>query len=146
LKKGTARVRHRALDAGRSLLDRRHSAAPGEIEALRKTAAELKSALLAEMAIGRGLERARSSIAHGSAGHTEVTYSPAWESATADVTVVIPLFNQGHFLAEAIASVCASDHPSIELVVVDDHSTDGSAGVAAELLAASPWLPSALVA
>jgi glycosyltransferase involved in cell wall biosynthesis len=41
-----------------------------------------------------------------------------------DVTVVIPVYDQGRFLPEALASVYEQTHPSWEIVVVDDGSTD----------------------
>ncbi|HKT83744.1 MAG TPA: glycosyltransferase [Solirubrobacterales bacterium] len=47
------------------------------------------------------------------------------------VSVVIPCFNQGHYLAEAIESVAAQTRPAAELIVVDDGSQDNSFEVAA---------------
>jgi glycosyltransferase involved in cell wall biosynthesis len=47
------------------------------------------------------------------------------------VSVVIPCWNQAHYLGEAIASVLGQTHPRLELVVVDDGSGDNSSEVAA---------------
>jgi CTP:molybdopterin cytidylyltransferase MocA len=46
------------------------------------------------------------------------------------VSVIIPCFNQGHFLAEAIESALAQSYRPLEIVVVDDGSSDDSAQVA----------------
>jgi len=47
------------------------------------------------------------------------------------VTIVIPCYNQGQFLADAIDGALSQTHPRIDVIVVDDGSTDNTADVAA---------------
>jgi glycosyltransferase involved in cell wall biosynthesis len=49
------------------------------------------------------------------------------------VSIIIPCFNAAAMLAETIESCLNQEHAEIEIIVVDDHSTDGSAEVAAAL-------------
>jgi glycosyltransferase involved in cell wall biosynthesis len=47
------------------------------------------------------------------------------------VSVVIPVYNGARFLGEALASALGQDLPPLEVIVVDDGSTDATAAVAA---------------
>jgi glycosyltransferase involved in cell wall biosynthesis len=47
------------------------------------------------------------------------------------VSVVMPVFNGARYLADAIASIRRQRHAPLEIIVVDDGSTDDSAAVAA---------------
>jgi len=47
------------------------------------------------------------------------------------ITVVIPVYNHADFIAESIESVLAQEEQRLTVLVVDDGSTDDSAGIAA---------------
>ena len=46
------------------------------------------------------------------------------------ISVVIPCYNTERYIGEALASVLTQGIESVQIVVIDDGSTDGSAGVA----------------
>src|SRR5687767_934711 len=48
------------------------------------------------------------------------------------ITVVVTCFNHGHFLSKAIESVLTQTHRSLEIILVDDGSTDNTKEVAAK--------------
>jgi glycosyltransferase involved in cell wall biosynthesis len=49
------------------------------------------------------------------------------------VSTIIPVYNRAAMLADAVASVLAQTHRPIEILIVDDGSTDDTAAVAARL-------------
>jgi glycosyltransferase involved in cell wall biosynthesis len=52
------------------------------------------------------------------------------------ISVVVPAHNAGRFLQRALVSVAAQSHRNLEVVVVDDGSTDGTAEIVSEAAAA----------
>ncbi len=54
------------------------------------------------------------------------------------VTVVIPCYNYGHYLAEAVHCALDQNGVDVEVIIVDDASPDGSGQVAQRLADADP--------
>ena len=42
------------------------------------------------------------------------------------VSVIVPIYNQAPFIRETVDSVLDQDYPTVELVLSDDGSTDGT--------------------
>ena len=51
-------------------------------------------------------------------------------TAMDDVAVVVPAFNAADYLGEALDSIAAQTRPPVEVVVIDDGSTDGTPAIA----------------
>src|SRR5687768_3277938 len=55
------------------------------------------------------------------------------------VTVITPAYNQGIFLRDTIESVLTQDYPNIELLVLNDGSTDNTEEILKEYTGRIKW-------
>ncbi len=56
------------------------------------------------------------------------------------LSVIVPARNESANITRCVASLCASSYPSLDIIVVDDHSTDDTARLARDAGAGSPRL------
>src|SRR5690349_14194018 len=57
-------------------------------------------------------------------------------SSTPLVSIIVPTFNRAYCLGRTVRSALAQTHAGIEVIVVDDGSTDGTRELVRELMAA----------
>jgi glycosyltransferase involved in cell wall biosynthesis len=55
------------------------------------------------------------------------------KAGTPFVSVIMPVYNGADFIAAAVASVWLQDYPALEVIIVDDGSTDDTPGIVASL-------------
>jgi chlorobactene glucosyltransferase len=54
------------------------------------------------------------------------------------VSVIVPARNEAHNIARCVSSILSTSYPNLELIVVDDSSTDETAAIAREAAAGDP--------
>ena len=54
------------------------------------------------------------------------------------VSVIVPARNEAHNIARCVTSILSTTYPNLELIVVDDSSTDGTAGIARDAAQRDP--------
>ena len=74
-----------------------------------------------------------------------VVQTPSYHRTSPRVSVLVPLYNHAEEVSGAMASVAASEYYELELVVLDDGSSDASQQTALDFLHEHPFLPAMLL-
>lgn len=104
-----------------------------------------KKVLLSQMQLRRRLDEIECLVRHGATRHDEITTTSSFDAVIPDVSVVIPCYNYGRYVIEAIDSAASSHSVVPEIIVIDDHSDDGSSEVVRRYAATHDWVPLKLV-
>lgn len=105
----------------------------------------LKSVTLGQMEQSRELRAIRVAAEGHSLDPEIVLLTPAHQEHRPRVSVVIPLRNHAKDVRRALASIVGTEYDSLEVIVLDDGSTDDSLAVACDFLEAHSHLPAMLV-
>ena len=112
------------------------------LEWTRRSDAVLKKLVLGQMALSRTVAAQQLPAERDAGTELEVVArTPAYERATPRVSVLVPLYNHAEEVSAALASVLGSELQDLEIVVLDDASTDASRESVIDFLLAHPFLP-----
>ena len=75
-----------------------------------------------------------------------IARTPAYRRASVRVSVITPVYNHGAEVVRALRGVVASNYPELEVVLLDDASSDDSAGSVQRFFEEHPFLPGVLLA
>jgi hypothetical protein len=108
--------------------------------------AALKRVLLGQIEVKRAL-RTQELVLRGEPAENirEIARTPSYDRGRPRVSVLVPLYNHADDVPRALASVVASDFEPVEVVVLDDASTDGSADAVCAFFERRPFLPGLLL-
>lgn len=104
-----------------------------------------KRVLLGQLQLRRRLDEIECLVRHGATRFDEPFFSAAYHTVRPDVSVVIPCYNYGNFVIDAIDSVASSVGVVPEIIVIDDHSDDGSSDIVRRYAEDQDWVPLQLV-
>ncbi len=110
-----------------------------------RTMAGLRRALLGQIALQRRLQRMELERAGIDPEAVERIATPAFERAQPEVSVIVPLYNYEATVLDAIGSVLTSRNVELEVIVVEDASTDGSRAAIEGFIEDNPEAPVAAV-
>ena len=92
----------------------------------------------------RAIESVRCQLVYGRAEPRPRVHDaglPTAEHAAPEVSVVVTLYNYADVVTETLDSIAASTDVDVEIVVVDDHSTDDGRDVVRQFMDAHPDVP-----
>lgn len=105
----------------------------------------LKKLALGQITLGRALSRQEVLMRDGDPDAApELARTPTFDQCQPDVSVLVPLYNQGGTVEDALDSARASEGVHAEILVLDDASTDRGSRVVEEWIRAHPWAAAAL--
>jgi Glycosyl transferase family 2 len=93
----------------------------------------------------RRLERRVEELARGGAENEVAVEQFGPDLPNPRISVLLTVYNHSDLVGSAIRSVAFAETDDIELIAVDDASTDGSAEVVREACAQAPWLAAKLI-
>ena len=119
--------------------------APGErpledalLQTVTRQNAILKRLFVEIRGLRREIAHVRHSVEEPSEPLVAVTDTPGWARGGAEVSVIVSLHNYARYVREAMESALASEGVTVEIVVVDDRSTDDGPSVVRALMAECP--------
>jgi GT2 family glycosyltransferase len=105
----------------------------------------VKRALLNQARLTRRLDRLISHLETGVEQRVDELENPSFAAATPDVSLVLPVYNYEQYVGDTLGSIVESVGVRPEVIVVDDHSTDGSRAIVESFVDTHPELPAKLI-
>jgi glycosyltransferase involved in cell wall biosynthesis len=90
------------------------------------------------MRLRRAIDAEQCRLRFGVADHVTETTTPTYAGVTPEVSVIVTLHDYAGLVTETLDSIVASRDVALEVVVVDDHSTDDGRAVVQRFLDAHP--------
>ncbi len=116
-------------------------------ERSKRSDAVLKRLMLGQIELKRQLAAQDVSLRREDPDEVRIVAStPAHARSNPRISVLIPLYNHAEEVRSALASVAVSEYPALEVVVLDDASTDRSQETTRDFLETHPHLPALLIA
>jgi hypothetical protein len=115
------------------------------LDALARAQAVQKKIVLGQIGLNRTLQRMQLDESQRLTPVVEVSRTPAYDAASPRVTVIVPLYNYADEVVSALNSVAQSTFADLEVVVLDDASSDRSLAAVLDWMDGHPEFPALLL-